>query len=832
MTRTTIGYGIDLGTTNSAVAVLEGTEARVIKNNDGMEYTPSAVLLGRSGALVVGRGAKERMAEDPGNAFGGFKRAMGTSRTFTFARDGRVLRAEDLSAEVLKSLRGDVQQASGEQISAAVITVPAAFDQAQCAATRLAAEKAGLKLSPLLQEPVAASLAYGFQEANENAFWLVYDLGGGTFDAAVVSMRDGVFQIVNHLGDNNLGGGDIDAVIVDEILIPVLRDEYGLDGLDRSPRWARVIAKLQRAAEDAKILLSRSDTAVAEVGDIRDANDALLVEEFFHEIGRADLDRLMDPIIERSLHLSRRVLSEKGLEPDDLEKVLLIGGPTLSPYVRERLGELGAGVSDRLEFRIDPLTVVARGAAIFAGTQKLDLPGPAAPAVGTYHVKLEYKPIGADTEPLVGGVVSGGDGVDTTGFSIEFVNAEARPQWRSGKIGLGPNGSFMTNLWAEKGRENTFLMELADAQGALQQLDPDRLSYTVGIGFTDGPPLPHNIGVALANNEASPLFLKGTALPAKKRGRYRTAFDAHAGRADETIYIPFIEGPSRRADRNETMGAIRIPATELPRDVPAGSEVEVSMSIDASRVIDAEVYIPILDESYEIRIDYSDYRKGAQDTDQLAVAVEEQKVRLEEAREHAEATGDRQAQEALREIDAERLVQDVERSAAAMSTDQAAADRCDKLLRDLQQAIDRAEDALEWPTLVSSAEGFITSGQGLVEEHGDADDRHRFDHLVDEVREGIRSHDVRTLELRVEELRMFVLGILDSKGITQLWWLDSLKERAGEMQDQRRATELFQRADRAIQLGDVDGLRAANRQLAQLLPSPPPPPDSTSWLLR
>jgi len=830
MTRTIIGYGIDLGTTNSAVAVLEGTEARVIKNNRQMDYTPSAVWLDPRGALVVGSGAKKRVAEDPGNAFGGFKRAMGTPRTYAFARDGRVLRAEDLSAEVLKSLRGDVQQASGEQISAAVITVPAAFDQAQCAATRLAAEKAGLKLSPLLQEPVAASLAYGFQEANENAFWLVYDLGGGTFDAAVVSMRDGVFQIVNHLGDNNLGGGDIDAVIVDEILIPVLRDEYGLDGLDRSPRWARVIAKLQGAAEDAKIQLSRSDTVVAQVDDIKDANDALLVEEFFHEIGRADLDRLMEPIIERSLHLSRRVLSEKGLEPDDLEKVLLIGGPTLSPYVRERLGELGNGVTDRLVFRIDPLTVVARGAAIFAGTQKLDLPGRATPAVGTYHVKLEYKRIGADTEPLVGGVVAGSDGADMTGFTIEFVNAESRPQWRSGKIGLGPNGSFMVNLWAEKGRDNTLLMELADAQGTLQQVDPDRLSYTVGNVFTE-PSLPHNIGVGLANNNPSWLFLKGTALPAKKRGRYRTAFDAHAGRADETIYVPFIEGLSQRADRNETMGAIKIPATEIARDVLAGSEVEVSMSIDVSRVIEAEVYIPILDESYEMRIDYSNYREGAQDTDQLAVAVEEQKARLEEAREHAEATGDRQAQEALRNIDAERLVQDVERSAAAMVTDQAAADRCDKLLRDLQQAIDRAEDALEWPTLVRSAEEFITSGQGLVEEHGDTDDRHRFEHLVDEVREGIRSHDVQTLEQRVEELRMFVLGILDSKGITQVWWLENLKKRASEMQDQRRATELFQRADRTIQLGDVDGLRAANRQLAQLLPSPPPPPDSTSWLL-
>jgi len=829
MTRSTIDYGIDLGTTNSAVAVLEGTEARVIKNNRQMDYTPSVVWLDPRGSLVVGPGAKRRVASDPGNAFAEFKRAMGTSRTYIFARDGMVLRAEDLSAEVLKSLRGDVQQASGEQISSAVITVPAAFDQAQCAATRLAAEKAGLTLSPLLQEPVAASLAYGFQEANENTFWLVYDLGGGTFDAAVVSMRDGVFQIVNHLGDNNLGGADIDGVLVDEVLIPILRDEYGVDGLDHSPRWITVVAQLRQAAEDAKILLSRDETAVVEVGDIKDANGAVLVEEFFHDLSRTDLDLLMGPMIERSLHLCRRVLSEKGLEPDDLEKVLLVGGPTLSPYVRNRIGELGAGIADRLEFRIDPLTVVARGAAIFAGTQRLDTSGKAAPAAGTFQVKLEYKSIGVDAEPLVGGVVSGGNDVDLAGFSVEFVNTEARPQWRSGKIGLGPNGSFMANLWAEKGRSNTFLIELTDGGGSLREVEPDRLSYTVGNVFSEVP-LPHNIGVGLAGNEASWLFMKGAALPAKKRGRYRTAFDAHSGRADEIINMPFIEGLSPRADRNGTMGSIKILATEIARDVPAGSEVEVTMSIDASRVIAVEVYIPLLDESYGLEMDFGSYGERARDPEQLESAAGLQKTRLVEVREQAEATGDQKARETIERIDAERLVPDVDRSVAAMATDEAAANRCERLVRELQQAIDQAEDALEWPTLVSEAEGLIGAAERDVGQHGDADDQERLEQLTDAVHEAIRSHDVQTLEQRVDELRGFVFGVLDRKGIIQLLWLDELKEHAGEMADQAKATALLQRADRAIQLGDVEGLRAANRQLAQLLPSPPPPPES-SWLL-
>jgi len=828
VTRSTIDYGIDLGTTNSAAALLEGTQTRVIRNISGIEYTPSAVRLGPNGELVVGAIAKGRAGSDPGNVFTSFKRAMGTPDEFHFARDGRIMRAEDLSAEVLKVIKADITRATGEVPSAAVITVPAAFDQPQCAATKLAAQKAGWEQSPLLQEPVAASLAYGFQDATENVFWLVFDLGGGTFDAAVVTMREGVFQVVNHLGDNHLGGSDIDRAIVDDLLIPALSSEYGVSVDRSSPKWIGALATLENAAEEAKIAVSQLEAASIQIDEIKDSGGTV-VEDFIFDLSRRDVERLMEPRLERTLDLSRRVLSEKGLDVDDLEKIILVGGPTLAPITRERIGGLGASVSERLEFHMNPLTVVACGAAVFAGTQRLDASTMPAPAAGSYRARLEYKPIGADTEPLVGGVVEAPDGGDLSGFTVEFANLESKPQWRSGRIALAANGSFMTNLWAEKGRANTFTLELVDGRGAPQKVDPEQFTYTVGNVFSDVP-LPHNGGVALADNSVAEFFRKGDALPARGRLTLHTAYDARAG-GSSTVRISFIEGLSPRADRNADFGSIEIREDELTRNVPAGSEVEVTLEIDASRNVRAEVYIPLLDETFEATYGFDNYREKARDTAGLKAQVAKQKARWDQLREQADETGDAGAREALGQIDAQHLVQQVDGAAAAMETDQAAAGRCEQSLRDLQQALDGAEDALRWPALMADAEDAIKFGQKVIDDFGEADDESRYERLRDHVREAMRSSDEALLEQRVEELKGLIYGILDERGILQMWWLDALKERSGEMGDQARAGQLIARADRAIQMGDIEGLRAANRQLAQLLPSPPPPPDG-SWLLR
>jgi molecular chaperone DnaK len=261
MTRRTIDFGIDLGTTNSSIAVRSASGVEVVRNNEGGEYTPSAVWIDRHGRLYVGRRARERREDDPQNAFFEFKLQMGSDARYTFARGGRRMTPEELSAEVLGSLRSDAEQRTGEQISAAAITVPAAFELPQCEATRRAARLAGIVESPLLQEPIAAALAYGFDAERDRTFWLVYDLGGGTFDAAVIQVSGGVVNVVNHGGDNHLGGKLLDWAVVDELFVPALAGEFDLPDFRRgNPRWVTAFAKLKLHAEQAKMLLSREET--------------------------------------------------------------------------------------------------------------------------------------------------------------------------------------------------------------------------------------------------------------------------------------------------------------------------------------------------------------------------------------------------------------------------------------------------------------------------------------------------------------------------------------------------------------------------------------------
>ncbi len=559
MNRTTIDFGIDLGTTNSEIAVLDGTKATIIKNNDNMDNTPSAVLIDKNNALRVGRVAKQRIELEPEDAFAEFKLQMGTQAEYRFARSGRVMHPEDLSAEVLKSLRADVQQRMGEDVQAAVITVPAAFELAQCDATRRAAQLAGLKVSPLIMEPTAAAMAHAFQSRADRVFWLVYDFGGGTFDAAVIQLREGTFRIVNHAGDNHLGGKLIDWEIVEQLLAPSAAREHRLTDFKRSnPKWRRAFAKLKWEAEEAKMHLSQEDsyTIVVDYLCNDDKGEAI---PFEYELKRVDVARLAAPFIQRTINISRQALEQSRLGFGDIEKLILVGGPTMAPYVRQHLEDPNEGLGIRLDFSVDPLTVVAQGAAIFAGTQRLEGDGggsgPAAP--GEYKVELEYEPVGADPEPMVGGKVIPHEDEDLSGFTIEFINPDARPAWRSGKVGISPNGAFMVGLWATRGRPNIFKIELCDRAGKVYPTSPEGLKYTMGVAPT-APPLIHSVGVALANNEVSLFMEKGVTLPRRQRKDLKSAIAIHRGVSGETIHVPVVEGDNSRADRNRLIGYLEI----------------------------------------------------------------------------------------------------------------------------------------------------------------------------------------------------------------------------------------------------------------------------------
>ena len=741
--RSTIDFGIDLGTTNSCIALLKGTEVEIIRNNDGQEYTPSAVWIDRKDRLHVGQRAKEQYEADDENAAIEFKLQMGKSTERTFQRSGRAFKPEELSAEVLKALLADARARQGEEVQAAVITVPARF--------RLAAVRRHPARRPAFRgcltappEPAARArcrrtLAYGFQSDSDQVFWLVYDLGGGTFDAAVMQMRDGMFRVVNHGGDRHLGGKLIDWAIVEQLLVPRLLHQRRLTDFRRgNPRWRAAFAKLKLAAEQAKIRISREPSVEINVDPlcIDDRGDRVALD---FELGRKEVETLLEPFVVRSIHICKKVLAEKRLGPADIHKVLLVGvSGRRRPYLRERLtAELGIA----LESAIDPMTIVAKGAAIFAGTQRLEGTVPAATA-GQYSIQLEYQPVGTDPEPLVGGKVLAPPGVDLAGHTVEFFDPTAHPPRRSGRLTLTSAGSFMTNLWAVKGKVNTYEIELLDSAGRKYPTRPDRFTYSFGAATSD-PPLIHSLGIATINNEMEIFIAKGTALPARKRVVHRTGMVHRKGPNGDALKLPLIEGENvRRADRNRHIGTLLIKPDQFRRDLPALSEIEITLEIDSSRMLRARAFIPILDEEFSQIIRFQQTTPAV---DKLREDVEEELERLASMRSKAHRLEDARARVISERLDNEKIVQELESALDAARSDPDAADKCHNRLLDLKMAVDEMEYSLELPALINQLESELADLRRVVDEMGTTQDKQRARLLETEVRAAIELGEVDPL---------------------------------------------------------------------------------------
>jgi len=815
MERATVDFGIDLGTTNSSIAVLQGTETKVFKNNEGQEYTPSAVWIDGKGRITVGRTAKERLDSDNENTFSEFKRQMGTPNIYRFAASKREMRPEELSAEILKSLRADVKQRIGEEVTAAVISVPAAFELPQTDATRKAAIMAGLLVSPLVQEPVAAALTYGFQSKSDRVFWMVYDFGGGTFDVAIIQVKDGEINVVKHGGDNQLGGKNIDWEIVNQLLVPVLHKDYSLTNFNMgNPKWKAAFAKLKLHAEQAKIKLSR-DTETDILLDNLCQDDRGMWVRFEHTLTRSAIEPLLEPFVERSINKCREVLEESRLSRGDVEKIILVGGPTLTPIFRDII-KTKLGIA--LEFSVDPLTVNAQGAAIFAGTQKMpkELFQKQHPLLaGQYRIEPEYAPIGTELEPLVGGKVISPDGKALTGFTIEFV--QTRTNWRSGKISLSNDGKFMTTLLATEG-VNEFAIELRDATGNICQSSPSSLKYIYGI-ILSGQPLINSVGIALADNQTLNFFEKGTTLPARHKEYLKTTVAVRKGVSGMALKIPVIEGENKRADRNPLIGTLEISGDKVKRDIPLNSDVEVLIVVDESRIVTAKGFIPILDEEYEkvlkLEIEPPDPVKLAED-------LNREKERLKKVKAQAQQSGIARSNKALAKIENEDMVHDLESSLNAAREDQDAADRCKKRLLDFAVAIDEVEEVLKWPVLVAEAEENIKMTREVVTQHGKANDREELNSLERETRSAIASEDADLLRQKIGQLNDLKWKFLLEQGSTWVALLQDLENKKAEMTDPSLAEVLFAQGHRAIDNNDVEALKAAVRQLFGLFPTPPP----------
>ncbi len=812
MARNTIDFGIDLGTTNSEVAVLKGTRPEIIKNNDNQEFTPSAVWIDAKNRLYVGQRAKDRIESDPQNAYCEFKRKMGTKEVEVFRDSGREMSPIELSAEVLKSIKASVYQRLHEEITAAVITVPADFDLPQTAATEQAARLAGLDPCPLLQEPIAAALAYGFQNTSDKVFWLVYDFGGGTFDAALIQLRDGDFRVVNHGGDKYLGGKDIDWAIVNKLLVPAITKQNKIENFERSNPFCRgAFAKLKAAAEAAKIQLSSEEFVQISVEFDIEIQGEREHFDFEYELSREDVIPLAAPFIQRTIECCKQVIEEVGIQPRDIDKVLLVGGPTLAPYLREMLEHPVTGLQIPLEYSIDPFTVVAQGAAVFAGSQRLSHQLSTTALPNQAVVKLEYQPVGSDPEPIVGGKVLITDQPNLAGYTIEFTGPHA---WSSGKTSLQANGSFMVVLFAEPGNRNIYKILIQAPDGNPVSVQPDELSYTIG-NISSTQPLTHSISVALANNELIVFLEQGASLPARRLERLRTTVDLHKGTSGEFISIPVVEGKNPRANRNRPIGWLKIHGDTIRRDVQTGSEIEIAVNMNQSRSISVKAYIPVLDEEFE---QVMELESAVVAPSTLLADLEQEVQRLQRLEENAQHNEDTTYKKKISNICQSELIESLQEMIAAAPSDIESGKQAQDRLLKLKIMIDEIEDALEWPTLVAEAEEEIRLLTLVAEEIGNDKARQAQATLEQEARHAIKSHQVETVRRKAEEMCNLRFAIL--RGDPGFWVnaLDNMEEWKSDMRDKQQAERWLVEGRRAIQNNDLDKLKVAVRQLASLLP--------------
>lgn len=347
--------GIDLGTTNSCVSVMEGGEAVVITNSEGARTTPSVVSFQANGERLVGQVAKRQAITNPDKTIISIKREMGTDHKVTI--EGKDYTPQEISAMILQKLKADAEAYLGESVSQAVITVPAYFNDAERQATKDAGKIAGLEVLRIINEPTAAALAYGIDKMEDAHKVLVYDLGGGTFDVSILDLGDGVFEVVSTNGDARLGGDDFDQRIIDYIAQD-FKGQYGVD----LKQDKMALQRLKEAAEKAKIELSSSTQTIINLPFI--TADATGPKHIDMTLTRAKFNELTSDLVEKTMTIMKEALKTGNVSMNDVDKILLVGGSTRIPAVQEAVKNFTGKEPSK---GVNPDECVAMGAAIQAG---------------------------------------------------------------------------------------------------------------------------------------------------------------------------------------------------------------------------------------------------------------------------------------------------------------------------------------------------------------------------------------------------------------------------------------------------------------------------------
>lgn len=617
MGRHKIDYGIDLGTTNSAIARMENGLPKVKKSDDKqMDTTPSCVSFDKKQTIWVGEKAYNRLNKDLTdafmeftrtgkiseiNTFNEFKREMGTDNKHSSPHMGKDYTPEELSAEVLKKLKSYVRD---EEVSAAVITIPMRFGQHQVDATRRAAELAGFQYIETLQEPIAASIAYGLESKKTQGFWFVFDLGGGTFDAALLRVVDGIMKVEDSAGDTRLGGRDIDYAIVDNIFIPYLAKQYKIDKILSTDQGRLSLRDaLKWVAEEAKIINLSKELDYNVVVDEPIGIDGNGKEmELDIKVTLDDYKDVVEPIYQRAIDISKDLIQKHNLKGTDLEAVILVGGPTYCQTLRKMLNEQ---LSPNIDASVDLMTCVAQGAALYASAK--DIPITLQKIDKTkIQLTLHYPGTTVETEEKLGIKIERSQTIGDVPQRIFAEVTRTDKGWSSGKIEIKDDAEFVP-LPLNTGEANGFLITLFDEKGNIYPCEPSNITIIQGLKAAQQI-IPYDLCIDAALLEMGKQRLvklkgleKNVTLPAKGKRSFKTQIDIRPGNAKDIIRIPIYGGdPNSNAIFNNPIGIIILTGEDFDKFLPKDSEVEITLHVDSTQYIKLSAYFPYIDETVEV----------------------------------------------------------------------------------------------------------------------------------------------------------------------------------------------------------------------------------------
>lgn len=753
--RQKVDFGIDLGTTNSAIAVMQDGDSVIIKSDDDQgDTTASCIAFNKKQIMRVGEKAKNSIYEDATrnfqqrkanspNGYQEFKRNMGTNYCYESTFMDRSYTAEELSAEVLKKLKGYVRD---ENVTSAVITVPAMFEQSQLDATQRAAELAGFSYCELLQEPIAASIAYGIKATSQSGYWLVFDFGGGTFDAALMHTEEGIMKVVDSAGNNHLGGKDLDTAIVDQLFIPEIQNQYNLEDTILNPSM-RVLLQdaLKRYAAEAKIKLSSSnnwDEVIENFGDDDEGEEI----EFDITITLDQYEKVVTPIFQQAIDITKDLVKRNNLELSDLSSLILVGGPTFQQTLRRMLAEQ---VTNKIDTSIDPMTAVARGATLFASTK--DIPRELQQRdTKKAQLTLRYPETTVETAEHLG-IKIDRDASESTlpeTFNLEVLRTDGA--WSSGSLAID-NDVEIIELQLNMGKTNHFELKLSSSDGTIIPCQPSTITIIQGLKIANAT-LPYSIGIEvydtlIAKQGVWPLagLEKNKTLPAKGKGTYKTMQDVRPGVKGDVITIPTYEidfgKEGSRAIFNTRVGEISISGEDLPGFLPSGSDVEVTLSIDSSRRAKFELYFPSLDETYEE--DVASEIKTDISTSQLKREINEARTVAQEL----SHSGNKDADKRVQELDeAERLLDE-------RSDDRDTKEKVKTSLTKTLIELDEYQEQGAWPKAELDLEDAIEDLREINNEKGNAQFSGLLTEFEAQARQIISKQDAQSAAKLTEEVR-------------------------------------------------------------------------------